>query len=113
MTADSKPYTEQDRRFVVAQIEELTFAHFAEKKDALLEALETRRESEGFYFAALLVTDISTQSSLLLVRGDARFTEQIDYPAEGPYIWRLEGVVSRKKQLLPYLIECLGKMPPG
>ena len=113
VTADSKPYTEQDRRFVVAQIEELTFAHFAEKKDVLLEALETRRESEGFYFAALLVTDISTQSSLLLVRGDARFTEQIDYPAEGPYIWRLEGVVSRKKQLLPYLIECLGKMPPG
>ena len=29
-----------------------------------------------------------------------------------PHIWQLDGVVSRKKQLLPYLIECLGRMVP-
>lgn len=112
--ADSKPYTEKERRFVVAQIEELTFAHFPEQRDALLEALERRRQREGLFFAALLVTDITTQSSMLLVRGDERFLAQIDYPiAHAPYIWLLDGVVSRKKQLLPYLIERLGKLAPG
>ena len=110
VSVDSKPYTENGERFVVAQIEELTFTHFAEKQDALLAALEERREAEGFLFAALLVTDITTQSSLLLVRGDERFMAQIDYPAVSPHIWKLEGVVSRKKQLLPYLIDCLGRV---
>ena len=110
VSADSKPYTEHGKRFVVAQIEELTFTHFVEKQAALLAALAARRHAEGFLFAALLVTDITTQSSLLLVQGDERFMAQIDYPAVSPHIWQLDGVVSRKKQLLPYLIDCLGRM---
>jgi manganese-dependent inorganic pyrophosphatase len=113
ITADSKPYTEDGRRFVVAQVEELTFTHFDEKRDALLDALEVRQKREGLLFAALLVTDITTQSSLLLVRGDDRFLHTIISPvAHPPYIWQLDGVVSRKKQLLPYLIECLDRMVP-
>ena len=112
INADSKPYTEEGHRFVVAQIEELTFAHFPEQRDALLEALEAQRLQQRLLFTALLVTDITTQSSMLLVRGEERFLMQIDYPiAHPPYIWQLDGVVSRKKQLLPYLIECLGRMP--
>ena len=113
INADSKPYTENGHRFVVAQVEELTFSHFPEKRDALLAALESRQKREGLLFAALLVTDITTQSSLLLVRGDDRFLRTIASPvAHPPHIWQLDGVVSRKKQLLPYLIECLGRMVP-
>jgi manganese-dependent inorganic pyrophosphatase len=113
INADSKPYTENGHRFVVAQVEELTFAHFPEKRDALLAALDARRVRESLLFAALLVTDITTQSSLLLVRGDERFIRTVDSPtSHPPYIWQLDGVVSRKKQLLPYLIECLRRMAP-
>ena len=113
INADSKPYTENGFRFVVAQVEELTFAHFHEKRDALLAALDARQKREGLLFAALLVTDITTQSSLLLVRGDDRFLSTIVSPvSHPPHIWQLDGVVSRKKQLLPYLIECLGRMVP-
>ena len=112
IAADSKPYTEQGHRFVVAQIEELTFVHFPERKERLLNALERQQAQSDLLFSALLVTDITTQSSLLLVSGDARFTGTIDYPEVGPNIWQLDGVVSRKKQLLPYLIDCLAKLPP-
>ena len=113
INADSKPYTENGQRFMVAQVEELTFAHFPEKRDALLVALDARQKREGLLFASLLVTDITTQTSLLLVRGDERFLSTIASPvAHPPYIWLLDGVVSRKKQLLPYLIECLGQMVP-
>jgi manganese-dependent inorganic pyrophosphatase len=110
INADSKIYEEAGNRFAVAQIEELTFAHFPEKREALLAALEAQREKEGLLFSALLVTDINDQTSLLLVRGAERFTQTIDYPVHGTHIWALAGVVSRKKQLLPYLLRCVGKM---
>lgn len=113
ITADSKPYTEDGHQFIVAQIEELTFSHFEARREGLLAALDQQREKSRVLFTALLVTDITTQSSLLLVRGDERFVETIDYPEVSPGIWQLDGVVSRKKQLLPYLIECLGRMRPG
>jgi manganese-dependent inorganic pyrophosphatase len=110
ITADCKPYEEAGHRFSVAQIEELTFAHFGEKRDALLAALDVFRKREGLLFACLLVTDINDQSSLLLVQGADAFLQRIDYPQLGSHIWELAGVVSRKKQLLPYLLHCLGQM---
>ena len=109
INADCKPYEEAGHRFTVAQIEELTFAHFPEKQDALLAALEVARARDGLLFAALLVTDITDQSSLLLVQGAPAFLATIDYPQKQPHIWELTAVVSRKKQVLPYLLGCLEK----
>ena len=109
VTADCKEYDEAGARFSVAQIEELSFSNFAEKKAALVEALEAFRSAHGLLFSALLVTDINTQNSVLIVRGEPRFTRHIDYPEIEPHLWQLDGVVSRKKQLLPYLTGVLGK----
>jgi len=53
------------------------------------------------------VTDINTQNSILLARGASWLMEDIDYPSRGPFSWWMEGVVSRKKQLLPYLLQCI------
>jgi manganese-dependent inorganic pyrophosphatase len=103
INADSKPYEERGKKFTVAQIEELTFSHFWEKSEALLEALEEQRKAQNLYFCALLVTDVNTQDSILIVRGSKTFCKLIDYPEVGDHMWKLEGVVSRKKQLLPYL----------
>jgi len=110
INADCKPYEEDGHRFSVAQIEELTFAHFPEKQAALLDAIEAQRAKAGQLFAALLVTDINTQNSLLLVRGADAFLRTIDFPEHAPFVWELNGVVSRKKQLLPYLLGRLGRM---
>lgn len=110
INADCKPYEEDGQRFTVAQIEELSFSHFPEKKAALLDALEAHRSREGLLFATLLVTDINTQNSLLLVRGAEPYLRTIDYPERETFVWELDGVVSRKKQLLPYLIGRFGHM---
>ena len=110
IAADSKLYEEDGHRFTVAQIEELSFSHFEEKREALLKALDAHWQREGLLFAALLVTDINTQSSLLLIRGAEAFLAAIDYPPAGPAVWDLPGVVSRKKQVLPYLLNCLARM---
>ena len=111
ITADCKDYEENEVRFTVSQIEELSFSHFPEKQEALLSALEEHTRQGRLFFAALLVTDINTQTSLLLCCGAPEFLHRIDFPARGPHMWELAGVVSRKKQLLPYLLQRLAALP--
>jgi manganese-dependent inorganic pyrophosphatase len=109
INTDSKEYTEAGRQFSVAQIEEIGFDVFWKRKSEIVEALDKHREHHGYWFAALLVTDVVLQSSLLVVSGAAAFIKTIDYPMLEPGIFELAGVVSRKKQLLPYLTHCLEK----
>ncbi len=109
LLADCKEYEQRGRRFSVSQIEELTFAHFAERRDDLLAALADLVEDRDYCFAALLVTDINTRNSYLLASGEPKILRNIDYPEDGEGVWVLDGVVSRKKQLLPYLTQCLQK----
>lgn len=108
--ADCKEFEESGVRFSASQIEELSFTHFPEKKDALGEALEKYRASRDLLFSALLVTDINTQNSVLIVRGSESFTKHIDFPVLDPHLWQLDGVVSRKKQLLPYLTALIARL---
>ena len=113
ITADCKEYSEGSARFSVAQIEEITFSHFHKKKAALTEALEAYCRGRGYLFSTLLVTDINTQNSILLVCGSEAFLQRIDYPRLAHNQWELKGVVSRKKQLLPYLLDRLHGMVPA
>jgi len=113
ITTDCKEYTEGGLRFSVAQIEEIGFDQFWKRKAELLEALETYRAHRKYFFSVLLVTDVTTQNSLLVVAGDDAFVPQIDYPKLEPGIYELRAVVSRKKQLLPYLTHCLREKEKG
>ena len=106
ITTDCKEYNEDGVKFSVAQIEEIGFDQFWKRKAELLEALGKYRERRRYLFSALLVTDVTTQSSLLLVADEQGFAGQIDYPKVEPGIFELRDVVSRKKQLLPYLTHC-------
>jgi manganese-dependent inorganic pyrophosphatase len=113
VTSDAKEYEEAGERFSVSQIEELSFGPFYEKQAELALALDEYRQDRRLFFSALLVTDVNTQNSLLLVSGSEEFRHQIDYPVAGPGLWQLDGVVSRKKQLLPYLVQCLHETQPA
>ena len=107
VTTDCKEYEEDGVVFSVAQIEEIGFNQFWKRKSELLEALEGYRISKNYFFSALMVTDVNTQSSLLLLSSGKPFMETISYPKVEPGIFELRDVVSRKKQLLPFLTHCL------
>lgn len=107
ITADCKEYEEGGKRFTVSQIEELNFSHVSEKQADLITSLDRHCHGRNLFFSALLITDINTQNSLLLVCGAPEFLRRISFPTRGPHIWELAGIVSRKKQLLPYLLQCL------
>ena len=113
ITTDCKEYAEHGVKFSVAQIEEIGFEQFWKRKDEILGALENYRAQRAYHFSTLLVTDVTTQSSLLLVVGDEKFIKRIDHPRLEPGIYELRDVVSRKKQLLPYLTHCLREKEKG
>lgn len=109
--SDFKIYDEEGVRFAVSQVEELGFGNFWSHAKPIAQALQKLRDEEGLAFACLLVTDINTQNSLLLAKGDANFISRISYPhVEKEEIFDLPGIVSRKKQLIPYLGSILREM---
>lgn len=109
--SDFKIYEEEEVRFAVSQVEELGFDNFWQHAKALTKALGELRADEKLTFAVLLVTDINTQNSLMLVKADADLIRRISYAhVEKDEIFDLPGVVSRKKQLVPYLTSLLREM---
>ncbi len=106
--SDCKRYSEGDVEFSASQIEELGFDNFKEHEEELLAALERLRIAERLAFSLLLVTDINTQNSLLAVQGDPEFIARISFPhVRKNQVFELPGVVSRKKQLIPYITSLL------
>ena len=111
ISSDCKIYDEGELRFSVSQIEELGFDKFWKSEDALGKALEAYRAKEGLFFSFLLVTDINSHDSLLVVAGNDELKASINYPQRGQSnIYELSGVVSRKKQLIPYVSSLLKAM---
>jgi manganese-dependent inorganic pyrophosphatase len=111
--ADCKDYNEDGFHFSVAQVEELSFAYFESKQDDLFAALEKYRADQRTYFSAFLVTDVNTQNSRMLIAAPPEFLAAIHYPNLAPNLYELNNVVSRKKQLVPYLLDCLRRVTPS
>jgi manganese-dependent inorganic pyrophosphatase len=108
---DCKEFVEQGWKFAIAQVEELGLERFWDRKEELRAALEGLRRERGLDFACLFITDISRHTSVMLACGDPRVVEAVDYPRLEPGLFELEGVVSRKKQLLPHFISLLRGLP--
>jgi manganese-dependent inorganic pyrophosphatase len=105
---DCKEFSEHGVRFSISQIEETGFDLFWERKDELRAALEAFAEKQKLDFSALLVTDVVSNGSLLLLSKESEAFEDINYPRLDRSLYQLENVVSRKKQLLPLISQLLG-----
>ena len=108
--SDRKEFEENGWRISISQIEELGLDEFWKREDDLLAALEAVRDKRGLHFSCLMVTDISEHNSVLLVTGNQRVIDGIEYPEMRPHLHHMPGVVSRKKQLFPYLGRVLSKI---
>jgi manganese-dependent inorganic pyrophosphatase len=111
---DRKVFEENGWRISISQIEEMGLGEFWKQQGALHEALTALCAAHRLNFACLMVTDITAHHSVLLVAGDARVERALaaDYPTRAPQVFDLAGVVSRKKQLFPYLSSLVGKLTP-
>jgi manganese-dependent inorganic pyrophosphatase len=110
LESDRKEFEENGWRLSISQIEELGLDELWRQESELQTALDKLRADRMMHFACLLVTDISRHDSILLTAGDPRVATAIEYPEIKPNVFELKGVVSRKKQLFPYLGRLVGKL---
>lgn len=104
---DCKEFEDRGHRFSISQIEEIGFELFWERREELLGALIELTKERNLDFSAMLVTDIISNGSLLLMSHEPDFWEAINYPTVERYLYKLDDVVSRKKQLLPLISQLL------
>jgi manganese-dependent inorganic pyrophosphatase len=104
---DCKQFEEGGKRFSISQIEEIGFDLFWQRQAELAKALGGLAAKNGLDFSALMVTDISSNGSLLLMSSEPEGWDEINYPQLEDKLYKLDSVVSRKKQLLPLISSLL------
>ncbi len=102
---DFKEYKAGDYLLGLGQVEVVNFHSFHKRYEELQSELIKIRDERRYELAALLVTDIVMETSLLLTAGPAELPYVIGYPQEAENLFRLDGVLSRKKQLVPHLMK--------
>lgn len=105
--SDLKQYEAGGHRFAIAQVEVTDLVQLAESGDKLLSALNSIREKRALDFAMLMVTDVVRGSSRLLLTNEMAELADLPYPPSPDGTRLAEGVVSRKKQLLPVVLGLL------
>ena len=107
VTRDAKEYEVGGRTVSIAQVETVGKT-LSDRESELRDALETARRSEGHDLAALMVTDIVSRGTRLLVAGDPTPLARILGVDPDGGTFDLPGVMSRKKQVAPRIMAALG-----
>ncbi len=107
VTRDAKQYQVRDgNKIAIAQVE-VVGKGLLERKDELLEAMRRARSDKSLALYALMVTDVLSKGTDLLVSGDvAAVSRSFDADPEDSVI-PLPGVMSRKKEVAPKLMATL------
>ncbi len=104
---DMKTYSSEKTRFAISQIEVNDMYEIGENVQVLEDALKSLKIKEGLDFAMLMVTDVVQSASRIILMDPPGELGDLPYSPlpDGTYL--AEGVVSRKKQLLPVVLGLL------
>jgi manganese-dependent inorganic pyrophosphatase len=111
VSSDRKEYEEAGYKVSISQIEELGLHHLWDSVPSLQEELRALIKQRGLDLACCMVTDIGQHFSVLLMEGPDPVLNRVDYPKRDHGIFEMDGVVSRKKQLFPWLSRLLAAVP--
>lgn len=107
---DFKKFTVEDKTIGIGQVNSMSAEELAEIKERVLPEIEDIMKSDGLDMIFFMMTNIIEESSIVIFAGnksesiiDMGF--QIASGSENTAL--LKGVVSRKKQLLPAIVEAL------
>jgi len=108
VSTDIKPFEGGGFKFAVAQAEVTDILQLTEHLEPLQTALNDLRDKRGLNFAMLLITDVVRGTSRLLVTSNSpSILDDLPYPPLPDGTRDAQGVVSRKKQLLPAILGLL------
>ena len=97
---DLKQYAINGANVVVGQVEIASFEQVDDKIEALDAALQARCDSEGFKLASLMLTDITSSTTRLLVKGE--WADKLMTDSTDGWV-QMENTLSRKKQAWPWM----------
>ena len=101
--SDFKTYEFGKIKFGGGQVEVIDFNEVNERKQELLEKIQEIAKKENYDILILVATDIIKQDSLLLFFEKDNYIEKAFNKKPENNVLYLEGVMSRKKQILPPL----------
>jgi len=108
VSTDIKPFEGGGFKFAVAQAEVTDILQLTEHLVPLQSAINDLRDKRGLDFAMLLVTDVVRGTSRLLISSNApTVLDDLPYLPLPDGTRDAQGVVSRKKQLLPVVLGLL------
>ncbi|MEN6410151.1 MAG: DHHA2 domain-containing protein [Anaerolineaceae bacterium] len=107
VSTDIKEYEAGGMQFAIAQAEVSDLVELTEYLPDLKTALTNLRDKRGLNFAMLMITDVVRGSSRLLLSNNVPALGNLPYPPVPDGSLLAEGVVSRKKQLLPVVFGLL------
>ncbi len=108
--SDRKEYEENGYRVSISQIEEVGMTHFYPVREALQAELQRLIDANDLDIACLMVTDVTRNDSLLLIEAPEEVLRKVQFPRKKERLYKLDGIVSRKKQLFPWLSSLLGEL---
>ena len=104
---DLKVYQGGTFNFSISQVEVSDLHEITKHMDDLKIALSGLCTSKGLDFAVLMATDVVRKSSQLMLHNPPALLEDLPYLPRPDGTLYAEGVVSRKKQLLPQILGLL------
>jgi manganese-dependent inorganic pyrophosphatase len=107
LEGDFKRYKELGVAFGIGQCEVTTLSDVDEYAQMYLDELESLRKAYMLDWAMFLITDVVRESSILLMTAMPIAERKISYKKEGDGRYLAQGVLSRKKQLLPEILRVL------
>ncbi|MHB8806582.1 MAG: DHHA2 domain-containing protein [Anaerolineaceae bacterium] len=107
INSDVKAYEVGEYKFSISQVEVSDLYELDEHIEALRKALEEYRENKGNQFAVLMVTDVVRGSSRILMVNPPAILEDLPFNPAADGTLLAEGMVSRKKQLVPIILSQL------
>ncbi|WP_294400697.1 putative manganese-dependent inorganic diphosphatase [uncultured Clostridium sp.] len=108
---DFKPFTMGETKVGVAQVNTMDIDGFMPLKDEMLNYMASEAKSNGYDVVMLLLTDILTEGSQVLVAGERYDYVEKTFNVElKDSMAFLPGVLSRKKQVIPPLTAVVNSM---
>ena len=107
VSTDLKLYEAGGFNFAIAQAEVTDLMQLDEHLEVLINTLQDLKNRRALDFAMLMVTDVVQGSSTLLLVNEPPILSGLPYPKQSDGTRFAEGVVSRKKQLLPVVLGLL------
>ena len=102
---DFKSFYINDMKIGISQVMTIDYEKLLERQDEYLEFIEETSSKENFNILALCITDIINSNSYLLFNEKSKHIFETIYNTDINQCHKLKGVVSRKKQIIPLLMD--------